>query len=61
MSYVFLYNEIKTYCLVSDKTTFLSLSVSKLDILAEKNPTYLSVFKKMHGLSRADIKLIIDA
>ena len=43
ISYVFLYNEIKTYCLVSDKTTFLSLSVSKLDILAEKNPTYLSV------------------
>ena len=43
MSYVFLYNEIKTYCLVSDKTTVGSLSVSKLDILAEKNPTYLSV------------------
>ena len=64
MSNVFLYNEIKTYCLVSDKTTFLSLSVSKLDILAEKNPTYLSVsvfFLKLHVLSRADIKLIIDA
>ena len=62
MSYVFLYNEIKTYCLVSDKTTFLSLSVSKLDILAKKNPTYLSVFKKNAWVIESRyLILIIDA
>ena len=59
ISYVFLYNEIKTYCLVLDKTTSLSLSVSKLDILAEKNATtHISFSFKQCMCYR---ELIIDA